>query len=126
MKHKLATDKLAALIKAKRGAKGLRATAREIGGISPSTLSRVEQGKSPDLDMFLKLCAWLEVQPEDLLEAEGETSTQSVSQPPLPPGMSTPEIIEVHLRADRELDPATAKALADLVKAAYNAVRAND
>jgi transcriptional regulator with XRE-family HTH domain len=119
MTSQLAMEKLAALLRAKRGKKGLRETAKEIGDISPSTLSRVEQGKVPDLDTFTKLCNWLNVAPENFFDSDIDNK---VDAPPIPPGATTPEIIEVHLRADKELDPETAEALAEMVRAAYNAV----
>jgi transcriptional regulator with XRE-family HTH domain len=126
MGNYLAVEKLAALVKAKRGNKGLRELAKEIGGISPSTLSRIEQGKMPDLDTFIRLCNWLEVSPNQFFEGEpnSEAPQDKSRVPPVAPGMSTPQIIEVHLRADKELDPETAEALANMVKAAYKAIRA--
>ena len=125
METRLAIEKLAASIKAKRGKVGLRATAEEIGKISASTLSRIEQGKMPDLDTFIRVCDWLEVTPEQFFETDGEAETiQDKAQwPVLSPTMSTTEAIEVHLRADRELDPETAEALANMVRAAYNAIK---
>ena len=48
--------KLAALLRAKRGRRGLREIADEIGGVSASTLSRLEQGNTPDLETFARLC----------------------------------------------------------------------
>lgn len=126
METRLAIEKLAALVKSKRGNNGLRATASEIGEISASTLSRIEQGKMPDLDTFMRLCDWLEVNPEKFFKSDNkiETSQSEDHLPVLSPTMSTTEAIEVHLRADRELDPETALALANMVKAAYNAIRA--
>jgi hypothetical protein len=38
------------------------------------------------------------------------------------PGMTTPEVITAHLRADRALTPETADALATMVRLAYEAV----
>lgn len=107
-------EQLAAMVRAKRGKRGLRQTAREIDGLSASTLSRVERGKLPDMDTFLSLCDWLEVKPNRFFQ------DSSVSEEP---AMETPEIIEAHLRADKELDPETAEALANMVKAAYRAVK---
>lgn len=54
-------ERLASLVRSKRGSRGLRETAKEIGNVSPSTLSRVENGKTPDMDTFLAICDWLEV-----------------------------------------------------------------
>lgn len=99
-----------ALLKAKRADKSLRETAREIGEISASTLSRIENGKVPDMETFLSLCDWMGVEPEQFLKKEdGEQYVEP----------TTPEIIEAHLRADKNLDQTTAKAIAEMVRAAY-------
>jgi transcriptional regulator with XRE-family HTH domain len=110
----LNTEKLAAMVRAKRSRRGLREVAAEIGNVSASTLSRVEQGKVPDLETFFELCKWLNVGPE---EFTGERIGSSEA------AVSTPEKIEVHLRADRTLDPATVDALVTMVKLAYEAAR---
>lgn len=125
MTTKLAMEKLAALVKAKRGRQGLRETADEIGEISASTLSRIEQGKMPDLDTFMRLCDWLNVSPHEFFEQKQESgaSNNASELPVLSPTMTTPELIEVHLRADRELEPETVEALANMVRAAYDAIR---
>lgn len=109
---------LAALIRAKRGARGLRAVAQEIGEVSASTLSRVEQGKVPDLETFARLCRWLGVSPERFLPGTGDAD-RDAGAPGSQPEMSRQELITAHLRADRILDPATAQALATMVRLAY-------
>lgn len=55
MQSTLNTELLAGMLKNKRGNKGLRAVADEIGGVSFATLSRIEQGKVPDVDTFINL-----------------------------------------------------------------------
>ncbi len=57
-------QRLAILVRAKREHHGLREIAREIGNVSASTLSRLDNGKTPDMDTFLRLCDWLQVAPE--------------------------------------------------------------
>lgn len=112
--------RLATMLKAKRGRRGLRDIASEIGDVSASTLSRVELGKVPDLDTFVRICKWLAVQPDQFfpsLSPREAGASQTVI-----PEMSTPEIITAHLRADRELAPETADALATMIRLAYNAV----
>ncbi|MEM6612420.1 MAG: helix-turn-helix domain-containing protein [Cyanobacteria bacterium P01_C01_bin.72] len=101
-------EKLASLVRSKRGSRGLRETAKEIGNVSPSTISRVENGKTPDMDTFIALCNWLEVPSAELMK-----NTENEAE------LDTPEAIEIQLRADKNLDPAIADALASLVKAAY-------
>lgn len=59
-------EKLGPLLKERRGEKGLRTIAREIG-VSAATISRIERGKKPDIDSFRKICLWLEVDPGDIL-----------------------------------------------------------
>lgn len=53
---------LSILVKVKRESQSLREASKLIG-ISPATLSRIENGKVPDLDTFSKLCKWLELDP---------------------------------------------------------------
>lgn len=105
--------RLAALVAAKRGRKGLRATADEIGGVSASTLSRVEQGKVPDLDTFVRLCRWLDVSPNDLIDDVPEDESEN-DGPQV-------EVIAAHLRADRTLDKDTSRALEKMIRLAYKA-----
>lgn len=57
---------LAEAMAAKRGAIGVRAAARD-AGISPATLSRIENGHVPDLETFEKICQWLGADPSQFL-----------------------------------------------------------
>lgn len=105
------TAKLAALVRAKRGDLGLRAAAKQIGEVSASTLSRIEQGRVPDLDTFFRLCRWLGVSADDL--APGSRVTQISEKTPA-------EEVEVYLRADQALPPETVDALVRMVRLAYD------
>ncbi len=107
-------ERLASLVRKKRGSRGLRETSAEIGNVSPSTLSRVESGKMPDMETFLALCNWLEVPPAELFRSSEDDQ------------LDTPEAIAIQLRADKNLDPAIANALASLVKAAYRDLSQNN
>ncbi|MDN5786531.1 helix-turn-helix transcriptional regulator [Pseudorhodobacter sp.] len=51
-------EKLGGILAKHRGNMGVRAAAKEIG-ISPSTLSRVENGHVPDVGTLEKVCTWL-------------------------------------------------------------------
>jgi transcriptional regulator with XRE-family HTH domain len=114
MANYLDMEKLANLVRNKRLTRGLRETAKEIGNVSPSTISRVENGKTPDMETFLALCDWLEVPAAELIK-----NTEDEKAP------NTPEAITIQLRADRNLDPAIANALASLVTAAYKDLSQN-
>lgn len=112
MAKALNTEYLAALIKTRRGNRGLREIAQEIGDISPSTLSRIENGKVPDMDTFLRICDWLQVSSEEFIKETDDSKDNEIS---------TMDHIEGFLRADRELTPEMADALAKLMKSAYRA-----
>jgi transcriptional regulator with XRE-family HTH domain len=105
-------EKLANLVRSKRSSCGLRKIAKEIGNVSPSTISRVENGKIPDMDTFLALCDWLNVPPAELIKNTEDSKA-----------LETPEAISIQLRADKKLDPAIANVLASLVKVAYKDLR---
>lgn len=53
-------SELATLVLAKRGNAGIRKAAKEIG-ISPTTLSKIENGHLPDEKTIQKLCQWLNI-----------------------------------------------------------------
>ena len=120
MKYYLDTELLAAMIRNKRGKRGLREVSSSIENVSPSTLSRVENGKMPDMETFLALCSWLEVSPNTLIKSQ-EDRQPTISN------LDASEALAIQLRADKNLEPATANALAELVKAAYdNLPKRND
>ncbi|HKY06523.1 MAG TPA: helix-turn-helix transcriptional regulator [Blastocatellia bacterium] len=104
----------------------LRQVATKIN-VSASTLSRIENGiGTPDSATLARLAAWLGIPLERLMRGslmervEGET-TESFSEPVIYfPTESTPNIVEAHLRADRNLKPDTARALAELFRVAYS------
>jgi transcriptional regulator with XRE-family HTH domain len=106
------------LIKAKRREEGvgLRAAARD-SGVSASTLSRIERGGAtsyPDAETIAKLASWLNVPIGTLL---GEQDQQDSADEP---NLSMPEFVEVHLRADKNLSPKTAQALANMFRMLYD------
>lgn len=94
-------ERLALAVREKRGDKGLRLVAAEVGATSASTLSRVENGHLPDLLTYIRLCRWLGVGLDAFV-----------------PVREHREAIPAHLRCDRTLDPRTASALRELVLAA--------
>tara|TARA_R110002050_G_scaffold161419_1_gene291070 strand:+ start:186 stop:533 length:348 start_codon:yes stop_codon:yes gene_type:complete len=106
MASSIDTAKFSEMIKSKRGTKGLRALASEIG-VSASTLSRIEQGNLPDIDTYLKLCSWLEVSSEFFTTGEytGEDNKKTN--------------VIAHLRADKTLPSKTAEALIQMINLAY-------
>lgn len=107
------TERFAALVRERRQGKPLRDLAEDIGDVSPSTLSRVESGKLPDLDTYFKLCRWMGVDPRYFTEGYNETQEE--------PAVSTPDRIAIHLRADRVLSEEAKRAILTMVRLAYAA-----
>ncbi|MXW10513.1 MAG: helix-turn-helix transcriptional regulator [Gammaproteobacteria bacterium] len=91
---------LGRLVGEKRGKVGIRATARQIG-LSPATLSRVENGQMPDLANFTKICRWLEIDPARVLGFEPEALGRPVAA--------------VHFRSQATVSLPTAGALQELI-----------
>jgi transcriptional regulator with XRE-family HTH domain len=109
MQSTLDTDLLATMLKNKRGSKGLRKVAEEIEGVSFTTLSRIEQGKVPDVDTFIRICKWLN-ESTDRFIINNSNSTR----------VSTKDQILAHLRAERELSTETVNMLVRMIDLAYN------
>ena len=114
------TEELGRAIRRKREQLGL--SLRDVAdktNVSASTLSRIENGTGkPDADNIARLTTWLDVPMERILSgrsAESDASNPVVYFPQEP----TPEIVEAHLRADRNLTPETAAALSELFRVAY-------
>jgi transcriptional regulator with XRE-family HTH domain len=114
------TEELGRAVKRRREELGL--SLRDVAdktSVSASTLSRIENGTGkPDADNIARLTSWLEVPVERILSARSsqDDAKQAVVYFPEEP---MPEIVEAHLRADRNLTPETAAALSELFRVAY-------
>ena len=85
-------------------------------GISPSTLTRMAQGRRPDVDSFGALTRWLG-QPADVFLARRSCA------PPEPEPFA---VISTLLRARRDLSTESAEALEDIIRVAYERLRERD
>jgi transcriptional regulator with XRE-family HTH domain len=86
--------------------------------VSASTLSRIENGTGkPDADNIARLTSWLDMPVDRVMKKSGEH--EAVEAVVYYPHEATPEIVEAHLRADKNLSPETAKALSELFRVAY-------
>lgn len=82
-------------------------------GVPASSLTRMSQGRRPDVDSLAALCAW-----------SGLKAEQFTRGLPKPKGGREPLAeLTAHLRADPNLSKEGAKALEALVKAAYQQFR---
>lgn len=102
---------------AKRQAQRLswRGLAQEMG-ITPSTFTRMAQGRRPDVDTFAALLRWLGMPVEAFMD------------PQLDAGMKEHEpvtMIGTYLRMDRSLTPEAATALENLIRVAYARLRSD-
>jgi transcriptional regulator with XRE-family HTH domain len=80
-------------------------------GVSPSTLSRVGQGRRPDVDSFAALVSWAGLPTEDFIVGENKAETDPLAE------------ISVLLRRDPNLNKQAATAIDELVKATYRRLR---
>jgi transcriptional regulator with XRE-family HTH domain len=109
-------EALYSALDAKRRADGLswREASAAIG-VSASTLTRMAQGASPDVEGFGKMVRWLAVSADDF-----------IARPKGRPVKKSEDLLVVvsrHLRASKELDPKSAKALEGIIEAAYRQVK---
>ena len=81
-------------------------------GISASTLTRIAQGKRPDVDSLAALCAWSGLSADDFVRSDSKVKE------PEPLAM-----ISTLLRADRRLSPQNAAMLDDLIKVTYQRLK---
>ena len=85
----------------------------KITGTSASTFTRMAHGHRPDVDTFMTFCSWLGVAAEEF--RRGGPSEGG--------GENTLALISAHLRASRELSPRGAKAMEEIVRAAYEQLK---
>ncbi|HJT58337.1 MAG TPA: helix-turn-helix domain-containing protein [Ktedonobacteraceae bacterium] len=80
----------------------------QASGVSASTLTRMAQGKRPDVDSLAALAAWSGLNTDDFIRSEEAR--------PEPDSLAK---ITTYLRSDRNLTPEAATALDQLIKAMY-------
>ncbi|WP_037614853.1 helix-turn-helix domain-containing protein [Streptomyces aureus] len=85
-------------------------------GVSASTLTRMAQGKRPDVDGLAALCAWSGLDADDFVRSEADDRPQAE---PL-------AMISTYLRSDRNLSPESAAALEEIIKITYERLRQKD
>jgi transcriptional regulator with XRE-family HTH domain len=106
---------LATRVRAKREAQklSLRAAAKALG-MSAATISRVESGEHlPERDHLLRLADWAGV-------PIGPAARRRRNQLVHGDDASTVEAIELHLRADKDLEPDDAEILVEVMRTAYD------
>lgn len=104
----------------KRRREELKLSLRDVGdltNVSASTLSRIENGTGrPDADNIARLTQWLDMPVDRLMTKHADDQVEPVIYYP---HEATTDIVEAHLRADKNLTPETANALSELFRVAY-------
>jgi transcriptional regulator with XRE-family HTH domain len=85
-------------------------------GISPSTLTRMAQGRRPDVDTFATLLRWLGMPADAFMRP----ALKKQAEP------DTVAVISSYLRADSRLTVEDAEAIGDILEAAYRRLRRAD
>jgi transcriptional regulator with XRE-family HTH domain len=86
-----------------------REVARELE-VSPSTFSRMAQGRRPDVDTFATLLRWLGMPAEPFMRSTRRES--AAEEEPV-------AMVSSYLRSARNIEPEDAEALEDIFRAAY-------
>ncbi len=81
-------------------------------GVSASTLTRMAQGKRPDVDGLAALVSWSGLKADDFVRSENKQGE------PEPLAM-----ISTYLRSDKNLTPEAAATLDEVVKLTYQRLR---
>lgn len=104
----------------KRRREELKLSLRDVGDVtqvSASTLSRIENGTGrPDADNIARITQWLNMPVDRLMTKNPVNDVEPVIYYP---HENTTDIVEAHLRADKNLTPETANALSELFRVAY-------
>lgn len=78
-------------------------------GVSASTLTRMSQGKRPDVDSLAALLTWSGLKADDFIQKDAASGqAEPLAQ------------ITAYLRADKNLSADSAAALEEIIRAAYN------
>lgn len=83
----------------------------EESGVSASTLTRMQQGKRPDVDGLAALLKWSGLKADDFLGPEEGNRVETIAQ------------MTALLRADPKLSDAGKKALESVLRATYASLR---
>lgn len=88
-----------------------RDVARE-ARVSPSTLTRLGQGRRPDVDSMARLISWAGLDTDDFIRGSRPQPTENVLAR-----------LPAYLRADPNLSEESARSLEAIIKAAYEEFR---
>jgi len=105
-----------AALDAEREARGV--TWKQVAGetgVSASTLTRIGQGRKPDVDTLAALSAWAGLDPKDFMRGKRDKDEPE-----------TLAMISTYLRGDPHLTETSASALEEIIKVSYENLRRHD
>jgi transcriptional regulator with XRE-family HTH domain len=118
MPRKIDVRRLGLLVRRKRERDSL--TLQDVAdqtGLKVPTISRIERAEPEDLEVstFLTLCEWLPADPAEFHEGKELPAPSTKNKV----AHNTPDLVELYLRADKNLNEKTAAALSKLFRTAY-------
>lgn len=84
-------------------------------GVSASTLTRMAQGRRPDVDGLAALSSWSGLSADAYVRSDDDV-----------PEAEPLALISTYLKSDKNLSPEAASALDELIKATYERLRKQD
>jgi len=81
-------------------------------GVSASTLTRMAQGKRPDVDSLAALCTWSGLRADHFVKTDRK-----------PPAVEPLAAISTLLRSDRNLSKESAARLSEIIKVSYKQLK---
>jgi len=110
--HKFDGEGFFAALEAVRSARGLTwKKVAEQAKVPASTLTRMSQGRKPDVDSLTALCAWSGVKADDFMAGDQQKKAEPLAE------------LTGLFRADPNLSKKGAEALEAIIKAAYEQIR---
>ncbi|MBY0334165.1 MAG: helix-turn-helix domain-containing protein [Acetobacteraceae bacterium] len=112
MKHVFQNEAFCAALDAHRLARMMTwKQVAEESGVSASTLTRMQQGKRPDVDGLAALLKWSGLKADDFLGGQEANRPETIAQ------------MTALLRADPKLSEAGKKAMEGVLRSAYESLR---
>lgn len=110
--HRFDGERFFSALDAARSAKNLTwKKVAEQAKVPASTLTRMSQGRKPDVDSLSALCAWSGLRADDFIAREGRQKIEPLAE------------VTALFRADPNLSKEGAVAMEAIIKAAYEQIR---
>lgn len=110
--HRFDGERFFSALNSARAAKNLTwKKVAEQAKVPASTLTRMSQGRKPDVDTLSALCAWSGLRADDFISGDVRTKSEPLAE------------VTALFRADPNLSDEGARAMEAIIKAAYEQIR---